>query len=240
MAREVQKGALSKPIMDELVHIDGVYLPSEMLGGDMYAWYKIDAYQYGIFLMDVMGHGVASALVCMSVRSLLRGIINKCIEPELVMQELNHHVYSLFRGEDSLQIKNYYLTGIYAVIHTKEKRITYASAGHPPGFLLEENRQILELDVGSIPLGMLPNIEVQTGVHHYHSKNTKMIFYTDGIIENEQKNTRDNINQLKSILIKNQHLESNQLLNETITTILKENQVSKFQDDVTLVAATIF
>ena len=113
LAREVQKGALSKPIKDEHIHIEGVYLPSEMLGGDMYAWYKIDNNRYGIFLMDVMGHGVASALVSMSVRSLLRGIINNCIEPNKVMQELNHHVYSLFRGEDSLQIKNYYLTGIY-------------------------------------------------------------------------------------------------------------------------------
>ena len=113
LAREVQKGALSKPIKDEQIHIEGVYLPSDILGGDMYAWYKIDNNRYGIFLMDVMGHGVASALVSMSVRSLLRGIINKCIEPDLVMQELNHHIYSLFSGGDSLQIRNYYITAIY-------------------------------------------------------------------------------------------------------------------------------
>ena len=159
---------------------------------------KLTIIRYGIFLMDVMGHGVASALVSMSVRSLLRGIINNCIEPNKVMQELNHHVYSLFRGEDSLQIKNYYLTGIYAVIHTIEKKIIYASAGQSTWFPTRGAiGQILELDAGSIPLGMLPEIEVETGVHHYHTRNTKMIFYTDGIIENEHKNTRDNINRLK-------------------------------------------
>lgn len=239
LAREVQKGALSKPIKDEHIHIEGVYLPSEILGGDMYEWYKIDHERYGIFLMDVMGHGVASSLVCMSVRSLLRGIITKCIDPDIVMKELNQHIHSLFPRGDSLQVKHYYITAIYAVVNVNKRTIIYASAGHPPGFLLEENGQIIELDAGSIPLGMLPDIEVQTGVHQY-SKKAKVILYTDGIIENEYKNTRDTIEQLKHILRINQHAELNQMLSKIITTLLQENQVSKFQDDATILAAIMY
>ena len=205
----------------------------------MYAWYKIDEDRYGIFLMDVMGHGVASALVCMSVRSLLRGIINKCIEPDIVMKELNQHMYSLFPREDSLQVKHYYITALYAVVNIKNRRITYASAGHPPGFLLEENGQMTELDMGTVPLGMLPEIEVQIGILPY-SRNAKMVFYTDGFIEGENKSMRQSIEQLKKILKENKHLELKQLLNQTVTSILLETQTSKFQDDATLLAAIIY
>lgn len=238
LAREVQKGALSKPIKNKHIHIEGVYLPSEMLGGDMYAWYQIDAHRYGMFLMDVMGHGVAPALVCMSVLSLLRGIITKCIDPDKVMQELNRHVFSLFRDEDSLPMKHYYLTSIYAVIDTQDKRITYASAGHPPGLLFDGNGQVIELDIGTVPLGMMSEMDVPIGVHSY-SPNTKIVFYTDGIMEDENKNIRENIEQLKILLNENQHLEADQMLNETISTLLNKAHSSRFQDDVTLIAATL-
>lgn len=239
LAREVQKGALSKPLKNKYIDIEGVYLPSDMLGGDMYAWYPIDDHRYGIFLMDVMGHGVASALVCMSVRSLLEGIITKCIDPETVLQELNNYVFSLFRGDDSFSMKNYYLTGIYALIDTNEKTITYATAGHPPGFLFDENGRVMELDIGTVPLGILVDITVPIGQHVY-SPHTKVIFYTDGIMEDEQKDTRENIEYLKRILVENRYLESDQLLTKTIETILKKENVSTFQDDATLVAVTVF
>ena len=239
LAREVQKGALSKPIKNTQIHIEGVYLPSEMLGGDMYAWYQIDDHRYGIFLMDVMGHGVAPALVCMSVLSLLKGIITKCIEPDKVMQEVNRHVFSLFRNEDSLQMKHYYLTSIYAAIDTQAKKITYASAGHPPGFLFDENGQVIELDLGTVPLGMMPDMDVPIGVHSY-SPNTKLVFYTDGIMEDENRNIRENIEQLKMLLLKNRHLEADQFLDQTLIALLNKEHSSKFQDDVTLIAATLY
>lgn len=87
LAREIQKGLLTKPIHDKYIHIEGIYFPSIQLGGDMYVWYKIDDHRYGIFLMDVMGHGVASALVCVSLRSLLEGMITRCVSPEKVIND---------------------------------------------------------------------------------------------------------------------------------------------------------
>ena len=240
LAKEVQKGALSKPINDEQIHIEGMYIPSEMLGGDMYTWYKIDAHRYGVFLMDVMGHGVASALVCMSVRSLLRGIIMKCQDPDLVLQELNNHIYSLFHEEESLQIKKYYLTSIYALIDTKDKVIKYASAGHPPGFLIHTDGQTVELDEGTIPLGLLQDLDITVGVQHYTSKQSKMLFYTDGLINNEQLSTRENIDFLKNILIEHQSKNTDKWLSQVMSELLANNKTSKFRDDATMVAITFY
>lgn len=109
-----------------------------------------------------MGHGVASSLVSMSVRSLLRGLINNITKPKSVMKELNHHLITLF-SNDSVSMKRYFVTGVYVLIGTNEKRIHYSSTGHPPGFLIDENGEVSSLDIGCIPLGMLPDIEVQEG-----------------------------------------------------------------------------
>ena len=237
LAREVQKGLLTQPVKEENIHIEGVYLPSIMLGGDMYAWYKIDEHRYGIFLMDVMGHGVASALVCMSLHSLLKGIINRLIVPEQVMQELNHHVISLYRENDSLSRKNYYLTGIYVVVDTKRKKITYASAGHPPGFFIDDKGIVTELDSGCIPLGILSEIEVETGVLTYTNK-SKIILYTDGLIEKAGYSTRKSIDSLKELILSNQEDEVDQMLKQILSSLSEINGSEKFQDDVSLVITT--
>ncbi|RUL50497.1 PAS domain S-box protein [Lysinibacillus antri] len=239
LAKEVQKSALSQPIHNESIHIAGMYRPSELLGGDMYAWYQIDSHRYGIIMIDVMGHGVASALVCMSVRSLLRGIINTFIEPERVLEELNKHVYSLFREKESSQTKNYYLTCAYVVVDTNEHRIRYALAGHPPVFLISTDGDVNLLEEGTVPLGMLKNIVVKTGDHQYTPQHAWMVLYTDGLIESEGKSLRGNMGLLKNALVKNRSMNLDEMMHHSIANQLTELSISTFQDDVTMVVAKL-
>jgi phosphoserine phosphatase RsbU/P len=239
MAREIQKGLLSKPIHNDHIHIEGVYLPSIMLGGDMYVWYKIDTNRYGVFLMDVMGHGVASSLVCMSLRPLLGRMIKRLVHPESVMKELNKEVISMYAYNEYTTLKKYYVTGIYVVIDTKEKTIQYASAGHPPGFLIDEIGNATELGEGCIPLGMLPEIDVETGSLHYTGE-AKLVLYTDGVFDDEQYTTSENIGNLKALVIENQKVEAKDLLHKIITKSSNKAGSVEFHDDVTIIAATIY
>lgn len=239
LATEVQKRALSKPLKDQHIHIEAIYQPSKFLGGDMYNWYKIDDNLYGIMLIDVMGHGVASSIVCMSVHSLLKGIILKCKEPASVLHELNQHMNSLFREEHSKESssKNYYLTCIYLLVDTKERTIKYASAGHPPGFLITQNKEVTELDKGSIPIGLLTHIDIEVGIYHYE-QNLKIVLYTDGIAENAKYGTRENIEILKQMVVKNAHLQPSKLMNRVSEEAQKDGL--DFHDDVTMVTITLY
>lgn len=235
IAREVQKGMLSQPISDQNISIEGINQPSLFLGGDMYSWYKLDENKYAVMLIDVMGHGVASSLVSMSIQSLLRGMIKKLIQPELVFNELNKHVHTLYRN-DNLK-KKYYLTAFYALIDTKERVIHYSSAGHPPGFFINRDGTVTELNIGSVPIGLLPEIEVPTGKIDYEGK-AKLILYTDGLIENEQKTMRESIDSLKSFIKKRQNLEMKELLSVIHNSFSEET--TGMGDDISIVGATIF
>lgn len=178
LAKNVQRNVLSQPIYDEKIDIHAVYQPSSELAGDFYAWYRIDEDRYGVILLDMMGHGIASSLVCMYISSVLRDTITHITDPELVMHELNRYMKQLYRKEELL---NYYFTAIYLVIDTAGRTIEYVNAGHPPGKLLMGDRLEL-LTEGCSAIGLFEQLEIKKGTLAYE-KDINIVLYTDGLGE---------------------------------------------------------
>lgn len=235
LARQLQKSVLSKPLKNEFIHIDGFYLPSAELAGDMYAWYQIDEYKYGVILFDIMGHGVASSLVSMSIRSLLRGIITSSGRPEKLFTELNQHMRLLYQQNGMDQ--SYFFTAIYCLIDVKERVIEYSSAGHPPGFLIGEDGNIADLDVGCPPVGLLPELIIETGTIPLKGR-TQLFLYTDGLMDSFGTETANNIEKLKKLVVGLKDLDSTQLLEKVL--VQTNSKDERFDDDVTMVAITIY
>jgi|GEM_PF-872534 len=233
LAREVQKRVLSKPLTANRINIYGMYIPSRELGGDMYAWYRIDEERYGIFLMDVMGQGTAASLICMSVRSLLNGVIRKGIDPQEVFGELNKHMRQLYH-ENGLMM--YYFTAIYVLVNTKERFIEYASAGHPPGFLFQRNGLVEELDQGCAPIGLLPHLYVETGKLHYEPGAT-LVLYSGGAIEGASRSVCTNIERFREQLKPHIHLDSKTMI-KFIHNQFEEKR--EFPDDLSVVVAKLW
>lgn len=233
LAQEVQKRVLSKPLKTEAIDIYGMYVPSGELGGDMYAWYRIDSDRYGIFLMDVMGNGVAASLICMSVRSLLNGVIRKCIYPQEVFHELNKHMQLLYHEDGPMN--TYYFTAVYAMVNTKEKFIEYASAGHPPGFLFHPNGLVEELDQGCAPIGLLSYLHVETGKLNY-APGATLVLYSDGVVEGAHGSVRTNIEMFREKLKPYIHLDNKNMIVH-INKMFKEEY--PFLDDISVVVAKL-
>ncbi len=136
LAKQVQLSMLSDPIQDENVKISAVYQPSFELAGDLYAWYQISPNRYGVILLDMMGHGISSSLMCMYIYSVLKDTITGICDPEAVVKELNRRMTQLDMP-DSLM--NYYFTAIYLVLDTEKQTIEYVNAGHPAGIALVDD-----------------------------------------------------------------------------------------------------
>jgi sigma-B regulation protein RsbU (phosphoserine phosphatase) len=64
LSKQVQRSVLSGPIRNRSIEIEAAYRPSSELAGDYYAWFRMDASRYGVILLDMMGHGISSSLVC--------------------------------------------------------------------------------------------------------------------------------------------------------------------------------
>ncbi|HFK1791456.1 TPA: SpoIIE family protein phosphatase [Bacillus pacificus] len=179
LATQVQRNLLSSPLREEHIKIEASYLPSFKLAGDMYYWYKIDENRYGIILLDVMGHGVSASLVCMFISSVLRETIKSLIDPELVMKDLNKYMTLLHNENDNIP---YYFTAIYLVVDTEKRTIEYVNAGHPSGYVLVDETNVVELNRGSCAVGFFDEIKVKKTVIPFE-KNAQITLFTDGVLE---------------------------------------------------------
>ncbi|TDF95518.1 fused response regulator/phosphatase [Paenibacillus piri] len=191
LAKQVQSGVLSDPFSKDGLSISASYHPSFELAGDYYSWYAIDEHRHGVILLDMMGHGISSSLVCMFISSVMQDTITRFVQPETVIAELNRYMNQLNRNASV----SYYFTAIYLVIDTRHKTIEYVNAGHPPGILLETGKPAVLLDHGSCAVGFFEQMEIQKGTLAYEGE-MQLLLYTDGLLEAIEREGEDEVQTL--------------------------------------------
>ncbi|BAU29917.1 sigma-B regulation protein RsbU (phosphoserine phosphatase) [Aneurinibacillus soli] len=237
LARQVQRVMLSEPIENKYIRINGIYRPSEDLGGDMYCWYRIDEHRYGVIIIDVAGHGVSASLVSSSIRSLLRGMIVRLQTPTLVMQELNEQMFRLFKEKEPEGLySGFYFTAIYLLIDTNRQMVWYANAGHTPGRAINDEGEVYILDQGCVPIGMVPDIQVEEGLFSYTSS-TKIVLFTDGFVEKPGTFLSESLADLDERMKRHYFLD-----NQLFVECLLNEQVAQIEleDDISLVSVQLF
>ncbi|WP_379163703.1 SpoIIE family protein phosphatase [Paenibacillus sp. sgz5001063] len=237
LAREVQKSVLSQPIDTPSLSINAKYVPCRNLGGDMYAWYRLNEHRYGILIMDVMGHGVSSALICMSIRSLLRGIIKAHLSPEEVINELNHHMNKLFSV--SKGTTNFFFTAIYLIVDTENQTVEYINAGHPSGLLIDESGEVFHMKSSSLPIGLIPQMNPQTQTLSFNGT-VRILLYTDGLIEKTGSLLKDQVGLLLQVM-EASRLEPISAVMDNLLAFNKVNQQGEQeeQDDICLICMEV-
>ncbi|MCR2806552.1 fused response regulator/phosphatase [Paenibacillus soyae] len=178
LAKQVQRSVLSQPIHDERIRVEADYRPSSELAGDYYAWFRIDRHRYGAILLDMMGHGISSSLVCMFISSVLKDVVMRITDPEEVMQELNRRMGQLYR---EAELVNYYFTAVFVLIDTESRTVQYANAGHPAGLAIS-SETLTPLEPGGPAVGLFDRIQVRKGILSYEP-GASIVLYTDGLLD---------------------------------------------------------
>ena len=164
---------------DAPVPVTARYVPSEELGGDSFDHRWIDDDHLIAYLVDVSGHGIASAMFSVSVHNLLRsGSLDHDTlrDPSRVLTELNR----LFQME---QQDGNYFTIWYGVYQPSTRTLRYAGAGHPPAIVLTAaGSDPVRLPSESMPIGFLEEttFETQTCVL---PPDSALLIYSDGVYE---------------------------------------------------------
>jgi len=191
LAREVQTAVLPHPLADG-IEVGAIYTPSEELAGDLYAWSRIDDDRYGIAVVDAMGHGISSSLVCMFIASVLKDAMLNLVDPQRVVEELNRRALQL---EFADQLIQYYYTAIYVVVDVKRGLMEYVNAGHPPGLLLRADGRTERLNGGSTAIGLFNRIDVEKYTMQIGSGD-RIVLVTDGIIDAMESSEGDKMERL--------------------------------------------
>ncbi|MCY7916134.1 PP2C family protein-serine/threonine phosphatase [Bacillus vallismortis] len=180
LARKIQEYSLTEPIVNDQIQIDAYYKASSELSGDLYGFYQIDEHRYGIIILDVMGHGISSALITMSLHPLFQRQITQGLSPDKVMKELDRHLHSLFQNDEEAR---HYCTAIYLEVDTARQRIDYVNAGHPPALWQGAGGTQHPLPATAPPIGMFEDAVFQSKSLSYTEGGGRLLLYTDGVMD---------------------------------------------------------
>ncbi len=241
-AAGIQQSLLPRTIPDfKNLAIAWKFMPSHMIGGDIFNVFRLDENHVGFYMIDVSGHGVPSALITVSVSQMLQpdsGYVTKKkqyeppgykIEPPGVVLQILDREYPLSRFEK-------YFTIIYMVINIRDGSLLYSNAAHPPPVIIHQDSGLKILDKGGTIIGLdgiVPFEEEQIDLHD----GDKIILYTDGVVE-YQNNEEEFFGEERfySLLNDLRHETVEKLIDEVVTSIIAFGKGKEFQDDITLVA----
>jgi len=185
-ASEYVRSLLPNPITGE-ISIQSSFLPSKQLGGDSFDYFWLDDNHLALYLLDVSGHGVGSALLSVSVLNLMRsrslrsrlntGDGTNFYSPSEVLTDLNQTFQMSIHNE-------MYFTMWYGVYNKQSHQLTYASSGHPPAILLsnEDIPKIKLLKTAGLPIGMMPDMNYSQQVCDIDTS-SRLYLFSDGVYE---------------------------------------------------------
>jgi sigma-B regulation protein RsbU (phosphoserine phosphatase) len=231
-AADYVRSLLPSPLVGT-VTAETLFIPSAQLGGDCFDHYWLDDENLVIYLLDVSGHGVGSALLSVSVLNVLRSQslpnTNFC-QPSEVLKALNNTFQMSNHGDK-------YFTIWYGVYNRRKHQLIYASAGHPQAVLISNtsttNIQIQQLGSLDMPIGFMRDIHFDNAAFDVGDNSTLYIF-SDGAYEiNQPDGTIWGIDAFIDLLIN--HSQKNiSDLNQVLAQIMAFNGKPNLDDDLSL------
>lgn len=178
-ARNMQKRMLPPKGMYNAVNIDYLYESSESLSGDFFDVFKIDADNVGIYICDVVGHGVTASLLTIFVRQSLRTIAKGRNRGDKIISELHRTFLALNLDSDK------YFSVFFGIYNKITHDFQFINAGHNsiPILLKHSDLEITMLEAKGYPIcNIFDNVEYDV-VKIKLYEGDKLFFYTDGITE---------------------------------------------------------
>lgn len=160
------------------VAADWRFLTSTSLGGDSFGYHWLSEHELAIYLLDVCGHGVGSALLSVSaINTIKSGTLPNTDfhSPAQVLAALNR---AFPMGERDGK----YFTMWYGVLNAQTRELRYGSGGHPPAIAIAGDGTPTMLSTGGLMVGAVagvPYTEASTTL----APGTRLYVFSDGCYE---------------------------------------------------------
>jgi sigma-B regulation protein RsbU (phosphoserine phosphatase) len=193
-AREIQRqllpsGAKEIPGLD----LATAYVPARELGGDFYDLLPYGVGRLAIANGDVSGKGTAAALYGSLAIGILRELVHDNeASPSEMLSQLNSRLLAA-------RLDARFIAMQFAVYDAALRELCIANAGGTLPLLIR-NHEVTEINVGGMPLGLLPEAEYDE-VTLSLSTGDVVVFASDGIHESMNKEQEEfGVDRLRGLL----------------------------------------
>jgi len=249
MARELQQAMLphryphfpdhaSKE--ESAVRFYHFYQPSMSVSGDFFEVLKLSDTRVGVFICDVMGHGVRAALVASTVSALVGQLRDYLADPGEFLSRLNRALRSTLEYSEV----PLFASAFYLLADLEKGELRYANAGHPNPLRVHCTRDRADTyplngSKHGPALGLFDDA-VYSNSHCELSPQDTLLLFTDGLFEVEGPGGDIyDYRRLLEAVNRRRELPAFQLCHEVIEEVQRFSAGRHFSDDVCLVAMEV-
>ena len=168
------------------------FRPCQELAGDFLNVLPLDDHHVGFYILDVSGHGVAAALLSVTLSHVLSPVADRSFLYQAVPEnpstyrvaapaEVVARLNKQFRiGPQTAQ----YFTLIYGVLDKRTHDLRYVTAGHPGPVHVRRGVAPLVLESGGLPVGLLPDASYEERTVSL-GRGDRLYCATDGLTDAE-------------------------------------------------------
>lgn len=104
-----------------------LYKPAAVVGGDFFSVFALSDTAAGVFICDVMGHGLRAALITAVLRGLVEELRPQASEPGAFLAAMNRSLHGILRRMDETILA----TAFLLTADVEAWQLRFANAGHP-------------------------------------------------------------------------------------------------------------
>jgi serine phosphatase RsbU (regulator of sigma subunit) len=231
IAKEVQWRLFpqKRPPMESLEYA-GLCLQARQVGGDYYDFIDLGPQRLGLVIGDVVGKGIAAALLMANLQANLRSQCAIALDqPQNMLRAVNR----LFCENTP---DGGFATLFFAEYDEKTGRLRYANCGHLCALLLRSDGEVDRLDATATVLGLFREWDCQTGERTLRAGDI-VALYTDGITEAfNDADEEFGEERLVAALQQNRVLPCADLLNAVVGDVRRHSPHEQ-RDDITMIVA---
>ena len=213
------------------------YQPSMSVSGDFFEVLKLSDTNAGLFICDVMGHGVRAALVASTVSALVGQLRDYLGDPGELLSRLNRALRSTLEYSEI----PLFASAFYLLADLEKGELRYANAGHPNPLRVHCGRDRADTyplngSKHGPALGLFEDA-VYTNCRCELSPHDTVLLFTDGLFEVEGPGGDIyDYRRLLEAVNRRRELPAFQLCHEVIEEVQRFSAGRHFSDDVCLVA----
>jgi serine phosphatase RsbU (regulator of sigma subunit) len=245
MAREIQQIFLpdqyptfprSVAPEDSALKFSHRYIPAQAVGGDFFDIFAITDSTAGVFVCDVMGHGMRAALITAIMRGLIEELMPVAADAGKFLTEINRSLRAILRRTR----EPFLATAFYAVADATAGELRFANAGHPSPFRLQRDKQevrpLKDYDARHGPaLGLFEKTDYPTCGCPF-AVNDFIFLFTDGVYEvTNAQGEEFGQERLLQAVRKRINTPPEQLFSELLAEVQQFSGSQEFEDVVCLV-----
>ena len=186
MASEIQQALLPGLLASDATNhlrVAHRYLPMGQVSGDFFHRLELAPGVVGLFICDVMGHGVRSAFITAMLRALIQELHHLGLRPGELLARMNEELKAILQQTGS----PLYATALYVVVDAATGRGCLASAGHPDLMLLPHGQWVVK-HLSPAPKTKGPALGLRTGASYGQTDfsiqpGETLLLFTDGLCE---------------------------------------------------------